>query len=138
MSNTPGFPPGMTSLQVIHRAFRNKELSLPGISLLELLQVFAFEYLININITYHEKTSKHRKMFYTVIPDIFDFILTEFVVLSLLCLVRCSSSSNKNETSLEADKPDNAHEEKLKTYKKKKFGTWDGSGPAASCHKDLF
>ena len=99
--------------------------SLPGISLLELLQVFAFEYLININITYHEKTSKHRKMFYTVIPDIFDFILTEFVVLSLLCLVRCSSSSNKNETSLEADEPDHNHEEKLKTYEEKKLVSAD-------------
>ena len=39
--------------------------------------MFAFEYLINI--TYHEQTSKHRNMFYAVIPDIFDFILTELL-----------------------------------------------------------
>ena len=33
--------------------------------------------------------------------------------------------SNKNETSLEADEPDNTHEEKLKTYNKKKIVSAD-------------
>ena len=45
------------------------------------------------------------------------------VVLSLLRPVRCSS--NKNETSLEADEPDNNHEEKLKTYGEKKLVSAD-------------
>ena len=46
------------------------------------------------------------------------------VVLSLLCPSR-RSSSNKNETSLEADEPEHNHEGKLKTYREKKLVSAD-------------
>ena len=50
--------------------------------------------------------------------------LCDIVVLSLLCPSR-RSSSNKNETSLEADEPEHNHEGKLKTYREKKLVSAD-------------
>ena len=45
-------------------------------------------------------------------------------VSSYHCSVQCGAAT-RTKTSLEADEPDNNHEEKLKTYKKKKFVSAD-------------